>query len=316
MNSESATSTNKPEGLIRPEANQTYTEVDFSGQSFHGLDLSQTTFFKCQLNHCDFSATNLANCDFTGSELMHCDFTQANLKQAGFGHCQVTHSQFFNAKLNHATLTGANFSDSDFRASNLSEVRAHESNFSQCDFSDANLTHADLSHSEVKGAYFHQADLTNAKLLELKGYTKAQWYGCDIRQVNFAGAYMLRRLIIDQNYLHEFRTRGPLNKLLYTLWWLTSDCGRSLSRWSLLIVIQIALFGYINSHCLMNYGSHPTPLSPYYFSITTMTTLGIGDVTPCNIPAQLAVIAQVFTGYLMLGGLLSILTCKLARRAD
>ncbi len=49
--------------------------------------------------------------------------------------------------------------------------------------------------------------------------------------------------------------------------------------------------------------------------IVTFTTLGFGDVTPKTTKAALWVMAEVVVGYIMLGGLISILANKLARRS-
>ena len=65
----------------------------------------------------------------------------------------------------------------------------------------------------------------------------------------------------------------------------------------------------------IDYGDHQTVLSPLYFSIVTFTTLGYGDVLPTSLWGQLLVITEVILGYVGLGGLLSILANKLARRA-
>ena len=55
----------------------------------------------------------------------------------------------------------------------------------------------------------------------------------------------------------------------------------------------------------------------FYYSIVTFTTLGFGDVTPKPAEAylQFLVTIEVILGYVMLGGLISILSTKLARRA-
>ena len=55
-----------------------------------------------------------------------------------------------------------------------------------------------------------------------------------------------------------------------------------------------------------------------YYSIITFTTLGFGDIIPLKSSfwAQLFVVIEVIIGYLMLGGLLSILGNKFARRHD
>ncbi|MEM9693958.1 MAG: ion channel [Myxococcota bacterium] len=50
--------------------------------------------------------------------------------------------------------------------------------------------------------------------------------------------------------------------------------------------------------------------------MVTMTTLGFGDAIPASTGAQALVIIQVITGYVMLGGLLSLLSNKMARRAE
>jgi hypothetical protein len=66
----------------------------------------------------------------------------------------------------------------------------------------------------------------------------------------------------------------------------------------------------------VDFGDHRTPLSPIYFSVVTLTSLGFGDVVPTSILGQAAVIVQVSCGYMMLGGLMSIFANKMARRAD
>ncbi len=48
-----------------------------------------------------------------------------------------------------------------------------------------------------------------------------------------------------------------------------------------------------------------------------MTTLGFGDVQPSTLwGGQIVTMLEVSTGYIMLGGLLSIFSNKLARRGD
>ncbi len=140
--------------------------------------------------------------------------------------------------------------------------------------------------------------------------------GVDIRDVDFTGAYMARRAIMDENYLHEFRTMSRRNALIYRIWSLTSDCGRSLGRWGLLIVAQIVLFAVAYSFVDLDYGDHGSTIAPLYFSVVTMTTLGFGDVLPGSTAATVLVMIEVLTGYVMLGGLLSIFATRMGRRAE
>jgi hypothetical protein len=96
----------------------------------------------------------------------------------------------------------------------------------------------------------------------------------------------------------------------------TSDCGRSLFRWTLFILVVTLMFALAYSRVGVDYGPHETAISPLYFSVVTLTTLGYGDVLPTSIPAQILAVCQALLGYVGLGGLLSILANKMARRAD
>jgi hypothetical protein len=83
------------------------------------------------------------------------------------------------------------------------------------------------------------------------------------------------------------------------------------------------LFGFVflmadmADHSMLHYDSE-TPrwwFTAFYYSIVTYTTLGFGDVTPASFDGELWVGAEVLSGYLMLGLLVSILANKVARRA-
>ena len=64
------------------------------------------------------------------------------------------------------------------------------------------------------------------------------------------------------------------------------------------------------------YGGEPlTFWNCFYFSIVTFTTLGFGDIVADNAAARFLVTLEVIFGYLMLGGLISIFSNKLASRS-
>ena len=79
-----------------------------------------------------------------------------------------------------------------------------------------------------------------------------------------------------------------------------------------LSLVFAGLYGLVE----IDYGPHETPFSSVYYSIVTLTTLGYGDVIPASSGAQMVVISEALLGYVGLGGLLSILSNKMARRAD
>ena len=74
-------------------------------------------------------------------------------------------------------------------------------------------------------------------------------------------------------------------------------------------------FENLNPQILIHPEVAHTVLTPYYYSIVTFTTLGFGNLVPLNLSAQIAIAVEVLFGYIMLGGLISILANKLARRA-
>ena len=157
--------------------------------------------------------------------------------------------------------------------------------------------------------------MKKANVRELVDYNKASWLRANLQDVDFSGATMLRQFILDQNFIHEFKSQGASAKLLYWFWWITSDCGRSIARWLVWIAVAWGAFGFAYSRLPVDFGDYPTALSPYYFSFVTLTTLGYGDAVPASVGAQVAAMVEVAIGYVLLGGLISIFSNKLARRA-
>ena len=150
----------------------------------------------------------------------------------------------------------------------------------------------------------------------MHGYEKANWIGVDIRGINFTGGYLFRRHVLDVNFLAEFRARSLFSAAIYWIWWLTSDCGRSIIRWGAWTFMIAVFYAVAYTFVDVDYGPYRTDISPLYFSIVTMTTLGFGDSLPSSLPAQIVTMTEVVLGYVMLGGLLSIFASKMARRAD
>jgi tetratricopeptide (TPR) repeat protein len=130
-----------------------------------------------------------------------------------------------------------------------------------------------------------------------------------------------------------FKIQSQYSKYVgYWLWKTTSMYGTSLSRWLFLSLVITTFFGF----CYANY---PCPsfmpdmienlltaikpeikvtslnnfFSPYYYSIVSFTTLGYGDIMPANLSAQIFFVIEVFTGYMMLGCLLTVFSKKLLR---
>ncbi len=132
---------------------------------------------------------------------------------------------------------------------------------------------------------------------------------------------VITRQIRDDMYLLKFKEKNPV---LHFLWWLFADCGRSLLRWALWstgFAFYFAFNFYLIDYAFpfafaFNDAIQQQSLWSYiYYSVVTFTTLGFGDIIPTLEWVQRWVMAEVITGYIMLGGLISILANKLARRS-
>jgi len=220
------------------------------------------------------------------------------------------------SRFEHATFTESQLVGADLRGANLQHSRFRNADLTELDAANTDFRNADLQGAILHRAHFIDTDLRDARLRGTKRFETATFLRADIREVDFSGAYILRRQIHDENYLDEYKKQSRLHRVLYGLWWVTSDCGRSAARWSAVVAAMTIIFGFVFTFLPIDYGDHETPLSPYYFSLVTVTTLGYGDVLPAALSSQIVVMAEIVCGYLMLGGLLAIFADKMARRAD
>lgn len=297
-------------------AGQDLMNADLSGIDMTGADLSGANLFKASLRNAILHGAKLNNCELTGADLTSANLEEADVRGAGLGMAVLCNAKLFNANLEETTLSKSDLSGADLRCAKLGNARLRETNLTDADLTEADLRNVDLSLSNVSDAIFTNADMRGARLRMVNNYEKAKWIGVDMRDINFAGAYMMRRFIMDENYIKEFKEGGKVQKAVYYLWWITSDCGRSLARWMICIAAQIIVFSFIYPFVSIDYGDYPTFLSPLYFSVVTLTTLGYGDIVPSSLAGQIVSMTEVCTGYIMLGGLLSIFSNKLSRRAE
>ena len=296
--------------------------LDLSGLNLSEVDLSGLDLSGCNLLKTDLRNADLAGTDITGAELTGADLRGANLERvqaagAGLGMADLSGAHVFQADLSGAVLTGAKLTNTNLNFANLRGARMRQANMEKADFTSADLREAEMSLCQVRGAVFNNADFRGARLRAVAGFERALWYGVDIRDINFAGAYRLRRHVIDENYLKEVREGGRWQRAMYNIWWLTSDCGRSLLRWCGLITITTAFFAAAFAISGVHLNHHEAGVVTYfYYSVVTLTTLGYGDIVPDTSMGQILVILEVCFGYLMLGGLISIFANKLARRGE
>ncbi len=329
---QSAPAQARSEGL----ADRDLTGADLAGRDLTGCDLRGRDLSGCRLDGARLCRANLedaklvgaslagaslfgatlAGAELLGANLADADLTDVRAAKAGFGNANLRGARLLNADLSGGTLSHADLSGADARGADLRGTRLVEATLEGADLSRARLDGADLQQARVARARFRDTDLRRARLRAIRGFEAAEWIGADVLETDFCGAYLARRAILDQNYLHEFRSANRLNRSIYTVWWLTSDCGRSFLRWGLWTLLITVAFAWIHMQVGLKVAVEETPLTALYYSVVTITTLGFGDVHPATPAAQLAAMGEVMLGYMMLGGLLSIFSNKMARRAE
>ena len=316
--------------------------VRFTDADLSGLDLTGCNFSDCEMSRCNlsnaccpsanFDGAKLYKATLDGAEFLGTTFRGANLTEsqalkAGFGMTDFTDANCYHSKMEDATFVEAQLRNVDFRAAKMARCRLYEADLEGTDFDQAFLDDADLRETNIQGVNFRNTSLRGSQLREVQNYTKADWIGADIRDIDFAGAYLVRQHIIDENFLYEYKHQSKVTRCVYHVWKWTSDCGRSLTRWGVFLALNVLLFAFFyrgldqwgppagkESH-LQGIKELGGDFIPYlYYSGVTFTTLGYGDVSPTSAIGQIVLIVHIAFGYLGLGALLSILATKFASR--
>ncbi len=224
-----------------------------------------------------------------------------------------------NANLSYANLERAVLSCSDFRHANLLGANLEGANMTAI-----NLENANISLIQVDRIVFWKI------LWETRCHPRLLWerrldlvLGTTVRckGINAAAAFGSQRFKLflqDQDYLEELMEADSGRFWCY-LWWLSSDCGRSLLRWANWSILFAFLYSLIYYHLGRSHfyvaNMRHSYFTALYYSIVTFTTLGFGDIAPTTNIAAMIVCSEVILGYLMLGGLISIFAAKLSRRS-
>ena len=164
--------------------------------------------------------------------------------------------------------------------------------------------------------------------LRLRARRPATQFWLDSEDVNGVSNPAFKRYVADQQFIRALATGRPW---FARLWYVSSDYGRSLSLWFLWSMLLALSFGVVfatqgplaNTFLADLLGplrptfkeEFGTGFTPFYFSVVTFTTLGFGDVLPANLAGETWVLFEVLLGYVILGGLISIFSNKLARRS-
>ena len=262
-------------------------------------------------------------------DLTYARFEHANLQDAVLDDADLSYSHFEHAILHgitavRARLVRARLQKADLSTARLNHAKLHFAYIQNANMFKANLENADLTGADVRGANFSAVYVDNTVFRDVQWRPRPKreprpelFAGFDVRGIRYSDP------LFDQFVRQAEFVRGSRNVwpwLAFWAWSLTCSCGRSIPRWlgtcaAIVFAFAILFFSYVGegTRCVL---VRP-PLNEYdfwthvYFSVVTFSTLGFGDVTPCNLTGNIAAMVEVFIGYVMLGGLISIFTMKL-----
>lgn len=277
----------------------------------------------------------LPEADLSGAYLADADLSKARLSRVN-----LSGAVLIRANLSDARLWGANLSGVDLADADLSGADLWGANLSGAFLGGTNLSGARLGGgANLSGAYLGGVKYTTdeifdrlikcwiPRILHVLLLGKVKWKplrvtdfeSLDFSKVDSSANPVLKRHVEDYQFVHAFKRKSWFHRLIFfPLWKATSDCGRSLLLWLLWSLGLVGFFTYVYSNHLYWFTQPNLDwIDVLYFNVVTFTTLGFGDISPKigNHLAQGWVMVEVIIGYIMLGGLISILANKLARRA-
>lgn len=301
--------------------------VDLNGADLSGARLRDTSL----------SGANLLQANLTGADLILADLSGAKPIDANLSGAVLLSANLAGANLTRANLSGANLSGANLKGANLSGANLSGTNFTEADLTDANVSLVHYLESVlpvdertvVSLEVIHSRPRSHnpfRRLLE-RLRTSPIPYRRRVMRGNYRGIRGLSscygnkvfvRDAAEQDYLDtiEEQWRNPWGRLLFWCWGLT-DYGRSFLSVGVFAATLIFGFGCVYSlrPAMLSFGNpSPTISMPYYCSILTFTTLGLGNIRPNNLPGELLLLAHLILGYFTLGLLVAVLSQKIARR--
>lgn len=296
----------------------------FEWATAEGGELWERVGRRANLTAALLGGADLSRISLRGARLDRANLTTANLSQADLTDADLSSAKLEGASLVRARLTGATLSNArlgkaDFTGADLSGATLHQTDLTGVDFKDARLFGTRITEptwwvalpsATRAGETLFQQGIPEHPIQDVMGLPP-----------------LLRRQIADVQYLRDLhRKLGPAGRRLMWLWGITCSYGQSVVRWSLVSALIAVFFAVLYMFTLLNMPYHhlekgqlvgtvqqPDFGRALYFSISTLMTLGLGDEVPITTVGRVITSVEVVLGYVMLGGLLSILANKLAR---
>lgn len=285
----------------------------------------------------DLRDADLKGVNMSARSLVDADFSFANLENANLGdsdlrRASLHETRLVNAYLKEAVLEGADLAYANLSGANLSSARMKGASLRRSNCSGVDLTYTDLRSADLRRVNLQSSDLENANLKKTNlafasfentnlsgikfGSRRRSYFGIHLDGCH--GSERFRRYVLHQSFVHEMAVSNFANRLLVGLWNVLADCGRTPWTWIIWAVVFVWFYAIVfwGMGCDAFSTDHLefSLETMLYYSTVTFTTLGFGDITPKTAEAARWVMAEVITGYVMLGGLISFIFSKLLPR--
>lgn len=250
---------------------------------------------------------------------------KAKLDEAHLEEADLRGVHLEQAKLNSAKLKGAKLNAAHLEQAELNNAILEKVEFTRTHLEKAKLNNADLKSAKLILTYLTGADCKMAIVdgltilesctIDNYPYTDFRGVGLDSARIDHRTKNLLEYQIRRLNWKEWYNSHPWLHYPAHCFWWI-SDYGGSPSRILAIfcsLVFIFAIIYYLVPDLIEELHKEEHLYTAFiraiYFSVVTMTTLGLGDVKVNykSCLGHILVMLQVLFGYIILGTLITCL---------
>jgi len=324
--------------------------ANLTGTKLQDADLEEVSLQNANLSHADLQgaylfAANLQGANLSCSILKDAYIAEANLKEANLQYANLREASLRDASLKEADLSWAKLQKADIRWCHLEGADLFEAELQEAFMQGVVLDGvtflfwwqiqkvgeenrrwwrmAHKTYVPLKNYFHHEGQYDDErkayhreKLMVLRGISWQCFHGCQPGGKPVRGFWQgsLRQLSrhFFEKIMEFFKWFGLWFFYIFTgfgeKWWLTA-------LWGLGIIVVFGIIYWIgdavNWLCFdFHARMPPPPFSYFYFSAVTLTTLGLGDISPACSQAQILVAIEAIFGYGVVGGFIATLISR------
>ncbi|MEI6349314.1 MAG: ion channel [Bacteroidota bacterium] len=265
-----------------------------------GIDLSGISLDNCKIINCNFALSCFDKSSIFQLELVNCNFVRASFVNARFSSVRMDeYSTFGGAIMTNAFINAVSFNDKNFRdviykrISYFNLILLLVSKSFHFNFMNSGKHNLKLKYTDFQ--YINTSNFNNFENKDLKRYV--EWYMYVNKCINnLSELGFIDRVIFIFN-------------VFFTKYW-TSFKVLTLNA-CLIILFYSSIFHYNIDNLLINTAIKKNFFTSLYYSVTTFSSFGFGDIIPKTNLMQFAIMTEIILGYYILGIFVILLTKKL-----